>query len=176
MEEIMGIPPLRILVVDDDRVCRLTTTKQLEQTGYKVGSATNAFEAMKYLEENTWDIVVTDLRMPQMNGIEFVHRLRADHPETDQIVITAHGTVDTAVEAMRMGVADFLTKPFPFDVLRIQGPEPRAPDDPENSNAPSDYEPPFLINAAVGLTALLVLLVVGLGGLYWLLVQRPRRA
>lgn len=54
------------------------------------------------------------------------------------------------------------------------GPEPRGPDDPENSFAPADYEPPFLINAAVGLTALLVLTVVGLGGLYWLLVQRPR--
>ncbi len=56
------------------------------------------------------------------------------------------------------------------------GPEPRAPDDPENTNAPADYEPPFLINAAVGLAALMVLLVVGLGGLYWLLVHRPRQA
>lgn len=55
------------------------------------------------------------------------------------------------------------------------GPEPRGPDDPENSFAPSEYEPPFLINAAVGLTALLLLLVVGLGGLYWLLVQRPSK-
>lgn len=57
-----------------------------------------------------------------------------------------------------------------------QGPEPMAPDNPENSNAPADYEPPFLINAAVGLAALMILLVVGLGGLYWLLVQRPRQA
>ena len=56
------------------------------------------------------------------------------------------------------------------------GPEPLGPNATENTNAPADYEPPFLINAAVGLTALLVLLVVGLGGLYWLLVQRPRQA
>lgn len=55
------------------------------------------------------------------------------------------------------------------------GPEPRGPDDPENSFAPGEYQPPFLINAAVGLTALLLLLVVGLGGLYWLLVQRPSK-
>lgn len=54
------------------------------------------------------------------------------------------------------------------------GPDPMAPDDPENSFAPTDYEPPFLINAAVGLSALLILLVLGLGGLYWLLVQRHR--
>ena len=54
------------------------------------------------------------------------------------------------------------------------GPEPRGPNDTENSNAPSEYEPPFLINAAVGLTALLVVTVLGLGGLYWLLVQRHR--
>ena len=57
-----------------------------------------------------------------------------------------------------------------------QGPEPKGPNDTENANAPKQYEPPFLINAAVGLTALLLLLVVGLGGLYWLLVQRPRSA
>lgn len=56
------------------------------------------------------------------------------------------------------------------------GPEPRGPNESDNTNAPADYEPPFLINAAVGLAALLVLLVVGLGGLYWLLVQRPRQA
>lgn len=54
------------------------------------------------------------------------------------------------------------------------GPEPRGPDDAENSNAPADYEPPFLINAAVGLAALMILLVAGIGGLYWLLVQRHR--
>lgn len=54
------------------------------------------------------------------------------------------------------------------------GPVPMGPEDPENSNAPADYEPPFLINAAVGLAGLMLLLVVGLGGLYWLLVQRPR--
>lgn len=54
------------------------------------------------------------------------------------------------------------------------GPEPRPPDDPDNSFAPSDYEPPFLINAAVGLTVLLVLLALGLGAMYWLLVQRPK--
>lgn len=54
------------------------------------------------------------------------------------------------------------------------GPEPRGPNDAENTNAPADYEPPFLINAAVGLAGLMLLLVVGLGGLYWLLVQRPR--
>ncbi len=58
----------------------------------------------------------------------------------------------------------------------LQGPEPRGPNDTENSNAPKEYEPPFLINAAVGLTALLLLLVLGLGGLYWLLVQRPKSA
>lgn len=55
------------------------------------------------------------------------------------------------------------------------GPEPRGPDNPDNSFAPTEYEAPFLINAAVGLTALLLLLVVGLGGLYWLLVQRPSK-
>lgn len=56
------------------------------------------------------------------------------------------------------------------------GPEPRGPDDPDNSFAPGEYEPPFLINAAVGLTALLLVLVVGLGGLYWLMVQRPKES
>lgn len=55
-----------------------------------------------------------------------------------------------------------------------QGPEPMGPDDAENSNAPADYEPPFLINAAVGLAGLMILLVLGLGGLYWLMVQRHR--
>lgn len=55
-----------------------------------------------------------------------------------------------------------------------QGPEPMGPENPDNSNAPADYEPPFLINAAVGLAGLMILLVLGLGGLYWLLVQRHR--
>lgn len=70
--------------------------------------------------------------------------------------------------------------PTPVTVLAAEGgegpvgPEPRGPDDPENSHAPADYEAPFLINAAVGLAVLMVLLTVGLGGLYWLLVQRPK--
>ncbi|MFQ5928390.1 MAG: sigma-54-dependent transcriptional regulator [Acidobacteriota bacterium] len=113
-------PNLRVLVVDDERLSRETTTQQLRDAGYDAKAVENAFQALQHLEEDRWDVVVTDLRMPTMNGLEFLKEIKGRSPEVEVILMTAYGTVETAVAAMHEGAADFLTKPFSFHELEVR--------------------------------------------------------
>jgi len=113
-------PILRVLVVDDERLSRETTTQQLREAGYETEAVENAFKALQQLEENRWDVVLTDLRMPTMDGLEFLKKVKKDSPDVEVILMTAYGTVETAVAAMREGAADFLTKPFSFHELEVR--------------------------------------------------------
>jgi DNA-binding NtrC family response regulator len=114
------IVPLRVMVVDDERISRHTTVQQLEQAGYAAAAAENAYVALERLGAGGWDVALVDLRMPGMNGLELLQELRARHPSVEVIVMTAHGTVQTAVAAMRQGAVDYLTKPFCFDELHLR--------------------------------------------------------
>jgi DNA-binding NtrC family response regulator len=107
----------RVLVVDDDESLRWITQLQLEEAGYTVLTAANAEQALKQVEEESPSLVVTDLKMPGMSGIELLKRIRAEHPETFVVVITAFGTVQTAVEAMKSGAYDYITKPIDYEEL-----------------------------------------------------------
>jgi two-component system response regulator AtoC len=110
----MASPEHRILVVDDERNMRRVLQALLGAHGYTVDAAENGDEARGLLKkaDPPYDVVVTDLRMPDCDGMELMHTIARRWPDIPVVFITAHGTVDTAVEAMRAGAFDFITKPF----------------------------------------------------------------
>lgn len=108
----------RILIVDDEpKICQFLEVL-LRREGYEADSVYNAADALASLAEKPASLVITDLKMPGMDGFEFVRRLRADYPQIPVIMITGYATVDTAVKALRSGVDDYVTKPFNIDELR----------------------------------------------------------
>jgi two-component system NtrC family response regulator len=109
----------RILVVDDDQSLRWVTQAQLQQSGYQVDAAANAKEALDRIRDAPPDLVITDLMMPGMSGVELLRNIRAEYPEIIVILVTAFGTVENAVEAMKAGAYDYITKPVNMEELRL---------------------------------------------------------
>jgi two-component system response regulator FlrC len=110
----------RVLIVDDEPGIVLFLRKALEKEGLRVASAADGSEAMSKLARETFHLMITDLKMPGIDGMELVRRARAEQPEMEVIVLTAHGTVETAVQAMKLGAFDYLTKPIVSpDELRL---------------------------------------------------------
>lgn len=109
---------LSVLVVDDDETMREVLTVRLEDWGYEVSAAADASEARAAIEEHQPTIVLTDIVLPGMSGLDLLRHLKADDPERPVILMTGHGTVDLAVEAMKQGAEDFLTKPIETDKLQ----------------------------------------------------------
>ena len=109
----------RILVVDDEVNARTALAELLRDEGYEVETAADAFKAFGKYEAFAPHVVVTDLKMPGMDGIELVKKIRAEQDAAAVIVMTAFGAVSTAVTAMRAGAADYLTKPLNFDELLV---------------------------------------------------------
>ncbi len=105
-----------ILIVDDDKNTREGLQRAL-RTRYEVRLAENAARAMEALGDDSVDVMLTDMRMPGMDGLELLKRVQAHHPEVVCILLTAYGSVETAVEAMKQGAYDFLTKPVNLDHL-----------------------------------------------------------
>ncbi|MFH0726714.1 MAG: response regulator [Pseudomonadota bacterium] len=101
-----------ILVVDDEKNIRLTMSRALESLEVPVETAVNGEEALKKLRERPFGLVFLDLKMPGMDGIEVLRHIKEDWPEIRVIIITAHGTISSAVEAMKLGAVDFIQKPF----------------------------------------------------------------
>ncbi|KPV49670.1 phosphohydrolase, partial [Kouleothrix aurantiaca] len=111
------VTPARVLIVEDDTNVRDFCVRLLRMNGYQVVAAENGRVALGLLEESRYDLVFTDLQMPEMGGIELLHELRQRYPETDAIVFTAHATVETARQALKLGAFDYLTKPVTVDDL-----------------------------------------------------------
>jgi DNA-binding NtrC family response regulator len=109
----------RILVVDDEANARTALAELLRDEGYEVETAADAFKALGKHESFAPHIVVTDLKMPGMDGIELVKKIRATDEVTGIIVMSAFGAVQPAIEAMRAGAAESLTKPLNFEELRV---------------------------------------------------------
>jgi DNA-binding NtrC family response regulator len=109
----------RVLVVDDEVNARTALAELLRDEGYEVEMAADAFKALGKYESFAPHVVVTDLKMPGMDGIELVKKIRAEEDGAAVIVMTAFGAVQTAVDAMRAGAADYLTKPLNFDELLV---------------------------------------------------------
>jgi two-component system NtrC family response regulator len=109
----------QILVVDDDDSLRRVLQVQLEQEDYFVGSAASVRQALSMLQLRSYDLVITDLKMPEQSGIELLKQVRSQYPETIVVILTAFGTVETAVEAMKVGAFEYLTKPVHPEELSL---------------------------------------------------------
>lgn len=101
-----------VLLVDDEAVVRNSLSEWLEEDGYDVVTAEDGENALKLLKKRRFDTGVVDLKMPGIDGLEILKRTKQDHPNTNIIIITAYGTVENAVEAMKLGASDYLAKPF----------------------------------------------------------------
>jgi two-component system NtrC family response regulator len=110
--------PKTILAIDDDDSLRRVVEYNLMEEGYRVITAADGPSGLEAYQRQPVDVVLTDIRMPGMEGIELLARLKAMQPELPVIMLTAFGTIDSAVEAMRLGAFDYLTKPFSRDQLR----------------------------------------------------------
>jgi nitrogen regulation protein NR(I) len=107
-----------VLIVDDENNIRRVLAAMLKRDGYEVTTAADGEQAVATLHRTPIDVVVTDLVMPRMGGLELLRHCATAHPDVPVIMITAHGTVDTAVEAMKAGAFDYITKPFEQEELR----------------------------------------------------------
>lgn len=110
----------RVLVVDDEGGVREGLRRILDRRQYRVETAASADEALVLLDRTPFDVVLTDLQMPGMDGLELLAAIKGRSPQTSVIMITAHGTMDVVIQALRGGVSDFITKPFrPEELLEI---------------------------------------------------------
>lgn len=100
-----------VLVVDDEPVVRSFLVRVLEQAGYAAQAATNGREALQRLDESPFDALLTDIKMDQLDGVQLLAQVRARHPDMVVILLTGHATVQSAVEALRLGAHDYLLKP-----------------------------------------------------------------
>ncbi|MFC1809022.1 sigma-54-dependent transcriptional regulator [Candidatus Omnitrophota bacterium] len=109
----------KILVVDDDELIRKSMYEVLKMIGYEVDTAENGVDAFDFLKENICDIVITDLKMPGLDGIGLLKRIRENFQDIAVIIATSYGSIDTAVDAMRFGAADYITKPIIDEEIKL---------------------------------------------------------
>ncbi|MDE0313781.1 MAG: sigma-54 dependent transcriptional regulator [Candidatus Poribacteria bacterium] len=108
---------MKILVVDDEKLKRMTLRDDLRESNYDAIAVESPLIGLQLLQQEAFDVLVTDLRMPQMHGIDFLKRVKKEHPHITVIVMTAYASVETAVEALRFGAYNYIKKPFSSDEL-----------------------------------------------------------
>ena len=111
---------MKILVVDDDNAFRIGTVAMLEDNGFEVSTAANGEEAKRRIADHHFDLVLSDLVMPAFNGIDLLRHIKERYPSTPVMMITGFGSISTAVEAMRLGAQDYITKPSDNDELLLK--------------------------------------------------------
>ncbi len=109
-----------ILIVDDERTIRDSLNVVLKEEGYGTAVASTGKEALRHAEEQSFDLIITDLKMPEMDGMELLRKCRKMCPQTFIIIITAHGSLESAIEALRIGAYDYILKPFDFDDVLLK--------------------------------------------------------
>lgn len=107
----------KILVIDDEDIVRLSCSRTLVPEGYELKLAQNGAAGLKMIGEEQFDLVLTDLKMPDIDGIEVLRSVKEKWPDTEVIIITGYQTVETAVRAIKLGAFDYLEKPFTPDAL-----------------------------------------------------------
>ena len=118
VSQVSKIPPKKILIVDDEVNMRLVLKTMLKKEGYDVETAADGLEALALLKRHDVTACVTDLRMPKLDGMGLLNRMVEEYPSIPVIIITAHGTVATAVDALKKGAFDYITKPFDQEELK----------------------------------------------------------
>ena len=108
---------MKVLIVEDEKIKRITLADALLKEGYDVLASENPIEALNIFKEREFDVVITDIRLPQMDGLDFLKEIKTLKPDTTAIVMTAYATVDTAIKAMKLGAYDYITKPFSSEEL-----------------------------------------------------------
>ena len=110
---------MSIMVVDDEKIVRESLFYWFKKAGHKVDTALSGFEALEKLEAETYDLMFVDIKMPGMDGIELLSKVKTDFPDTLVIIITAYGSIESAITAMKTGASDYLLKPFKPDHLSL---------------------------------------------------------
>jgi DNA-binding NtrC family response regulator len=116
---IMPISPADILFVDDDRAILELVREYLAEVGYRVDVVDNGLEALERVKTHFYSIVFTDIKMPDIDGLELLSAIKQHRPETEVIIVTGHGSMESAIKAMKYGSYDYLQKPFKLHVLKI---------------------------------------------------------
>jgi len=110
---------MNILVVDDEPLVRRSLSEFLALEGYTANVASNGREALSALKEGLWDVVISDVKMPEMDGLELLRVIKKEYPSTAVIFITGYGSIENAVEAMKEGAFDYITKPIIDNEIRM---------------------------------------------------------
>ncbi len=109
---------MKVLIVDDDRIVREEIEETMVESGFDVKVVGDGDEALTMMRAQGFDVVFTDMKMPGMSGIELLQEIKVIRPETYVVIITGYATIDTAIEAMKMGASDYIRKPFGNDSLK----------------------------------------------------------
>ena len=107
----------KILVIDDEVVVRISCKRTLSGKGYEVKTVSNGKEGIEILEKEPFKLVLLDLKMPDMDGIEVLQKIKASWPETNVIMITGYSTVDSAIKSLKLGAFNYIEKPFTPETL-----------------------------------------------------------
>ena len=118
MEFLLPKQAKRILVVDDEENARIGLSRLLSKEGFMVDSVSNGYEALNYLRQQEVNLIVTDINMPEMNGIAFLKELNKSFPNSNVIMITAYGGVESYIEAMNLGAFEYINKPVKIEELK----------------------------------------------------------
>jgi len=118
VEYLVARQPKKILVVDDEENARIGLSRLLAKEGYIVDSVSNGFEALNYLRQQDVNLIVTDINMPGMNGITFLKELNKSFPQSNVIMITAYGGVESYIESMNLGAFEYVNKPIKVEELK----------------------------------------------------------
>lgn len=110
----------KILLVDDEEIIRLSLGRDLAEAGYAVTAAVDGEEALARLQAEPFELVITDLLMEGMDGLELLARLKESRPEVGVMILTGYGHLDSAIEALRLGADDYLLKPYRFAELNLR--------------------------------------------------------
>jgi DNA-binding NtrC family response regulator len=110
---------MSIMVVDDEEIVRESLSQWFKKYGHVVEAASSGFEALDKLENYPFQLLFVDIKMPEMDGIELLEKVKAEYPDTMVVIITAYGSIESAVKAMRIGASDYLLKPFKPDQLSL---------------------------------------------------------
>jgi DNA-binding NtrC family response regulator len=109
-----------LLIVDDDIAVRSVVSRKMQAEGYECDMAADGTEALQRVAARSYDLVLLDMKMPGPSGIEVLPQIVAEHPDIGVVMVTAVSDTETAVEAMKLGAHDYVTKPFNLDVLAMR--------------------------------------------------------